>query len=128
VFRSVTQTCFFYLISPLVQNAALPFWKLLAFMCQIKISEILLCLKLILHVTTVLPLDVLWWLMTSIGILVYSMESLFYLTVCKLIMLIIVMGSFFVVVFLLLCVSLCFICLCLVTSCISFMCLCCPLT
>jgi hypothetical protein len=75
---------FFYLISKLLQNFALAFWKLSAFVCRIEISEILFRSMLTLNIATVLPLDALRRLMQSVGILVrvYSMESLFWLTVC----------------------------------------------
>jgi hypothetical protein len=36
----------FYLMFTMVQYFALPFWKLSAFVCQIKISEILNCFML----------------------------------------------------------------------------------
>jgi len=42
------------------QNIVLPFWKLLAYACQIEILETLAYLTLTLKVETVLPLDALW--------------------------------------------------------------------
>ena len=69
----------------MVQNFALPFWKLSAFVCRIEISEILNCF-VDLNVATALPLDALRRLMPSAGILVYSMEGLFLLMIyypCK---------------------------------------------
>jgi hypothetical protein len=58
----------------MVQNVGLPFWKLLAYACQIEILETLVCLMLTLNVETVLLLDVLRLQMSSTVILIYSME------------------------------------------------------
>jgi len=58
----------------------LPFYKLLAFECLIKISEILLFLILTLKVSTVLALDALRRLISSVSIVVYCMEGL--LVIC----------------------------------------------
>jgi hypothetical protein len=44
--RCHLDTLFFYLMFTMVQNFALPFWKLLAFVCQIEMSEILNCFLL----------------------------------------------------------------------------------
>ena len=42
-----------------VQNIVLSVWKLLAYACEIKILESLVCLLLTLNVENALPLDVL---------------------------------------------------------------------
>jgi hypothetical protein len=62
--------------------------KLSAFVYWREISEILFCLILIRNLLTLLPLDVYRRLMLSVGILIYSMEGLFFLII-KLIALII---------------------------------------
>lgn len=42
------------LIVTVGSDTSLPFWKLLAFVCQVKTLEILLCLMMVLYVATVL--------------------------------------------------------------------------
>jgi len=56
-----------------VQNIALPVWKLLACTCQTATLKTLAHFMLTLNVDTVL-LDVLWWQIPLTVILIYSMD------------------------------------------------------
>jgi hypothetical protein len=71
---------FFHLMSTLLQNFFIPL-ETAGIVSQIKISEMLLSLMLTFNITTVLPLDALWWPMPSVEILVHPMEGLFWLTI-----------------------------------------------
>jgi hypothetical protein len=62
-------------MSIMVQNVSQHFWKLQAFACRIKISQILLCLTLSLKVANIFQLDALRRLIPAIRTVVYSMES-----------------------------------------------------
>jgi hypothetical protein len=64
--RRVTLTRFCCLMSTMIQNFAHPFWKLSAYLCQIEIPDILLCLMFIGNIATVLLLDALRRLMPSL--------------------------------------------------------------
>jgi hypothetical protein len=63
-------------------------WNISAFVCRIEISHILFCLMLTFKLATVLTVDELRRLMTSVGMLVYLMERLMCFTIFKVIMLI----------------------------------------
>ena len=70
--------CCSLLIYRVYQNVVFPIWKLLAYVCQLEISGILLCLMLVLNIATVFPLDVYQLPVLSVEVLVgYNEGKLF---------------------------------------------------
>jgi hypothetical protein len=66
---------FFLLMSTVALNVVLPYLKLLAFVFLLKISEIFLCLLLVLHIKFVPLLDVHQLQMLFAEILIYLVSS-----------------------------------------------------
>jgi hypothetical protein len=83
VLEGTTYTRLSLIMSTIDQTSTLPFWKLLAFVCQRESSEILLCSVLIANVAIVLLLDECQLLIPSVEMLVlFSENTLCFIIYC----------------------------------------------